>query len=153
MVPYRCERRVARSDARSTTDMSPTIDDECFPGHVVGTEQIENCLDDIFRRSESRERRRFLELRRVFLRPTLGEEYRPRSDTIHTNVRRERSGERASHVDDARFGYAVRYVCWPCLERREVRDVDDGAARACQMRRRGLGKEEWLSQVERHDRV
>ena len=39
----------------------------------------------------------------------------------------------------------------PRLERGEIRDVDDDAARRAEMRRRGLREEKGRAKVERHD--
>ena len=36
MVPYRCKRSLARSEARSATDMSSAVDDQCLPRDIVG---------------------------------------------------------------------------------------------------------------------
>src|SRR6266568_9432272 len=101
--------RFARSDANVTS----AVDDERIASHVIRAEQVKHRLRDVIGASYPTERRRPNELVCQILRPPFRQQYCSRRDGVDANLWRERVGETARHLDDARFGDCVRDIVPP----------------------------------------
>src|SRR5678816_2183695 len=139
--PYRC-------DDASSSDMPPTVDDDRFPGQVVGFENEEHRARDVLGTPFTREGRRAPKSRGVLLTPALREQYRAGCDRRDAHLRREHGGERAGDVDDTRLRDTVRDVSGPRLERGKIGDVHDDTARLAKMRCGGLRQKKRRAQIQ-----
>src|SRR6185503_12635623 len=104
-----------RCGSTSSSDMPPTVDDNRFPGQVVGFENEEHCPRDVFGASFASERCRATKPRGVLFAPALRQQYGARRGGRDAHLRREYRGERSREIDDTRLRNAVRDVAGPRL--------------------------------------